>query len=38
MPESLLSSNAPENYHVSVVCEGGRLIGGSMSAKLSRKR
>jgi molecular chaperone DnaK (HSP70) len=35
--ESLLSSNAPENYHLSVVAEGGRLIGGSMSAKLSRE-
>jgi molecular chaperone DnaK (HSP70) len=35
--ESLLSSNAAETYHVSVLAEGGRLIGGSMSAKLSRE-
>ena len=30
-------AGAPENYHLSVVAEGGRLIGGSMSAKLSRE-
>jgi molecular chaperone DnaK (HSP70) len=35
--ESLLSPNAPETYHLSVVAEGGRLIGGTMSAKLSRE-
>jgi molecular chaperone DnaK (HSP70) len=35
--ESLLSSDAPENYHLSVVAEGGRLIGASMSAKISRE-
>jgi hypothetical protein len=34
--ESLLSEKAPETYHLSVVAEGGRLIGGSMSARLSR--
>ena len=31
--ESLLSANAPDSYHLSVVAEGGRLIGGSMSAR-----
>ena len=35
--ESLLSPQAGETYHLSVVGEGGRLIGGSMSAKLSRE-
>jgi hypothetical protein len=35
--ESLLSEKAPETYHLSVLAEGGRLIGGSMSAKLSRE-
>ena len=35
--ESLLSANAPETFHLSVVAEGGRLIGSSMSAKLSRE-
>jgi molecular chaperone DnaK (HSP70) len=35
--ESLLSANAPDTYHLSVVAEGGRLIGGSMSAKISRE-
>jgi len=35
--ESLLSASSPETYHVSVLAEGGRLIGGSMSAKLSRE-
>jgi molecular chaperone DnaK (HSP70) len=35
--ESLLSPNAPESYHLSIAAEGGRLIGGSMSAKLSRE-
>jgi len=35
--ESLLSANAPDNYHLSVIAEGGRLIGGSMSAKISRE-
>src|SRR5262245_38744504 len=35
--ESLLSANAPDNYHLSVVAESGRLIGGSMSAKISRE-
>lgn len=35
--ESLLSGKAPETYHLSVAAEGGRLIGGSMSAKLSRE-
>jgi molecular chaperone DnaK (HSP70) len=34
--ESLLSANAPDSYHLSVAAEGGRLIGGSMSAKISR--
>jgi molecular chaperone DnaK (HSP70) len=36
--ESLLSSGAPETYHLSVVAEGGRLIGRSMSAKLTREQ
>jgi len=35
--ESLLSANAPDSYHLSVVAEGGRLIGGSMSAKILRE-
>jgi molecular chaperone DnaK (HSP70) len=35
--ESLLSEKPGETYHLSVVAEGGRLIGGSMSAKLSRE-
>jgi len=35
--EALLSPDAPATYHLSVVAEGGRLIGGSMSAKLSRE-
>jgi molecular chaperone DnaK (HSP70) len=35
--ESLLSANAPDSYHLSVAAEGGRLIGGSMSAKISRE-
>jgi hypothetical protein len=35
--EWLLSANAPDSYHLSVVAEGGRLIGGSMSAKISRE-
>ena len=35
--ESLLSPEAPETHHLSVLAEGGRLIGGSMSAKLSRE-
>jgi len=35
--ESLLSANAPDSYHLSVVAEGGRLIGGSMSGKVSRE-
>lgn len=35
--ESLLSENAVDTYHLSVVAEGGRLIGGSMSAKISRE-
>jgi molecular chaperone DnaK (HSP70) len=35
--ESLLSANAPDSYHLSVLAEGGRLIGGSMSAKISRE-
>jgi len=34
--ESLLSANAPDSYYLSVVTEGGRLIGGSMSAKILR--
>jgi molecular chaperone DnaK (HSP70) len=34
--ESLLSANPPETCHVSILAEGGRLIGGSMSGKLSR--
>src|SRR5262249_31952515 len=35
--ESLLSANAPDSYHLSVLAEGGRLIGASMSAKISRE-
>jgi hypothetical protein len=34
--EGLLSAGAPDRYHLSVVAEGGRLIGGSMSAQLLR--
>jgi molecular chaperone DnaK (HSP70) len=34
--ESLLAPSAPETVHMSVVAEGGKLIGGSMSAKLAR--
>jgi molecular chaperone DnaK (HSP70) len=33
--ESLLSEHAPETYHLSVVSEGSRLIGGSLSAHLT---
>jgi molecular chaperone DnaK (HSP70) len=35
--ESLLAANAPDSYHLSVVAEGDRLIGGSISAKISRE-
>src|SRR5215813_13415858 len=35
--ESLLSANAPDSYHLSVVAEGARLVGGSMSAKILRE-
>jgi hypothetical protein len=35
--ESLLAVNGPETYHVSVVSEGRQLIGGSVSAKISRR-
>ena len=35
--ESFLSANAPDTYHLSVLSEGGQLIGGSMSANLSRE-
>jgi molecular chaperone DnaK (HSP70) len=35
--EALLSANAPDTHHVSVAAEGGRLIGSSMSAKISRE-
>jgi molecular chaperone DnaK (HSP70) len=35
--ESLLSLDPPETYHLSVVAQGERLIGGSMSAKLARR-
>src|SRR5689334_17096118 len=35
--EALLSANAPDSHHVSVLAEGGRLIGASMSAKISRE-
>jgi len=35
--ESLLSERPPENYHLSVVSEGSRLIGGTLSAYLSKK-
>jgi molecular chaperone DnaK (HSP70) len=34
--ESLLSPGTPETYHLSIAAEGGRLIGGSMSASISR--
>jgi molecular chaperone DnaK (HSP70) len=34
--ESLLSPQAPEIYNLSVLAEGTRLMGGSMSAKISR--
>src|SRR5206468_5865936 len=35
--ESLLSKNSMEAFNLSVVAEGGQLIGGSMSAKLTRE-
>jgi molecular chaperone DnaK (HSP70) len=34
--EALLSDRAEEQYHLSIVAEGSRLIGGSMSTVLSR--
>ena len=34
--ESLLGLVARDTYNLSILAEGGRLIGGSMSAKLSR--
>src|SRR5215831_8000578 len=33
--ESLLGERPPENYHVSVVSEGSRLVGGSLSTHLT---
>jgi hypothetical protein len=33
--ESLLGQRPPENYHVSVVSEGSRLVGGSLSTSLT---
>jgi hypothetical protein len=35
--ESLLSASAADTYHISILAEGGRLIGGSYSAKLARE-
>jgi len=34
--ESLLSDHAPEQLHLSVVAEGSRLMGGSLSTQLTR--
>jgi molecular chaperone DnaK (HSP70) len=34
--EALLADGAPGEYHLSVVGEGSRLVGGSTSARLSR--
>jgi len=34
--ESLLTADGPENYHLSVVGEGSRLIGGALSTHLTR--
>ena len=34
--EALLSETGAESYHLSVVAEGSRLIGGALSATLSR--
>jgi molecular chaperone DnaK (HSP70) len=34
--EALLSETAPEQYHVSLLAEGSRLLGGSLSTTLSR--
>jgi hypothetical protein len=34
--ESLLLPGTPDPYHLSIAAEGGRLIGGSMSARISR--
>src|SRR5215831_13118106 len=33
--ESLLGEGPPQNYHISVVSEGSRLIGGSLSTQLA---
>jgi hypothetical protein len=33
--ESLLSERAPQTYHLSVVTEGSRLVGGSLSTHLT---
>jgi len=35
--ESLLGSDPPESYHISVVGEGSRLVGSSLSVNLSRE-
>jgi molecular chaperone DnaK (HSP70) len=34
--ETLLSQSAPDQHHVSVLAEGSRLLGGSLSTTLSR--
>jgi molecular chaperone DnaK (HSP70) len=34
--ESLLEEAGPDNYHLSIVGEGSRLVGGSLSAHLTR--
>jgi hypothetical protein len=34
--EALLSAGAPEQYHLSIVAEGSRLLGGSLSTQLTR--
>jgi molecular chaperone DnaK (HSP70) len=34
--ESLLSGNGPEQYNLSVTAEGSRLIGGSLSTRITR--
>jgi molecular chaperone DnaK (HSP70) len=35
--ESLLGERPPESYHLSVVSEGSRLVGGSLSTHLTRE-
>jgi molecular chaperone DnaK (HSP70) len=35
--ERLLSADPPETYHLSIAAEGSRLLGGSLSARLTRE-